>query len=102
MNFFVLFMAGCVVGKRIKCKENEWRKGKICKSLQGFALENNNLPDEAVDFASNFFADLDPKGGVWRRGEINEKLFCKNILLIISSFNQIYPVGRLSSRISLS
>ena len=34
--------------------------------MVGFALEHQNLPQEAVDFASQFYEELRPKNGVKR------------------------------------
>ena len=69
MRLFGYFLISFVAGKKIKCENDEWRKGKVCKKLVGYALEHKNLPAEAADYASMYFADLDPKGGVWRNGE---------------------------------
>ena len=51
-----------------QCKDNQWKKGKDCKDLVGFALEYKDLPQQAVDFASGFYDDLYPKAGVSRTG----------------------------------
>ena len=81
--------------KGVKCNSGQWKKGNECKErnyrsldggrpgqslrpindwhliisdkdLVGFALEHQNLPQEAVDFAATFFEELWPKKGVWK------------------------------------
>lgn len=89
MRLFGYFLISIVAGKKIKCENDEWRKGKVCKKLVGYALEHKNLPAEAADYASDYFADLDPKGGVWRNGEIlppilDLKDYFKNVLSLKS------------------
>ena len=78
MRLFGYFLISFVAGKKIKCENDEWRKGKVCKKLVGYALEHKNLPAEAADYASMYFADLDPKGGVWRNGEISAPILSLN------------------------
>ena len=45
---------------------NDWHLLISDKDLVGFALEHQNLPQEAVDFAAKFFEELWPKKGVWK------------------------------------
>ena len=45
---------------------NDWHLIISDKDLVGFALEHQNLPQEAVDFAAKFFEELWPKKGVWK------------------------------------
>ena len=69
MKFFVFLMLSAPIESKKQCKDTQWAKGKKCKDLVGFALEYKDLPQQAVDFASGFYDDLDPKAGVSRTGE---------------------------------
>ena len=67
-------MLSAFIEAKKQCKDNQWAKGKECKDLVGFALEYKELPQQAIDFASGFYDDLDPKAGVSRNGENNQKI----------------------------
>ena len=56
--------------------------------MVGFALEYKDLPQQAVDFASGFYDDLDPKAGVSRTGENNWKKNSLNCEIVKSIFHQ--------------
>ena len=56
-----------------QCKDNQWKKGKECKDLVGFALEYKDLPQQAIDFASRFYIYLYPTAGASRNNENNLK-----------------------------
>jgi len=84
MNFWVFLMMSAFIEAKIQCKDNQWSKGKKCKDLVGFALEYKDLPQQAVDFASGFYDDLDPKAGVSRTGE--NIFFCFNCAIAKSFF----------------
>ena len=74
MKFWVFLMLSAFIEAKKQCKDNQWAKGKECKDLVGFALEYKDLPQQAIDFASGFYDDLDPKAGVSRNGENNHKI----------------------------
>ena len=74
MKFWVFLMLSAFIEAKKQCKDNQWAKGKECKDLVGFALEYKDLPQQAIDFASGFYDDLDPKAGVSRNGANNQKI----------------------------
>ena len=84
----VIFTLVAFTEAKNQCKDNQWRKGNECKDLVGFALEYKDLPQQAVDFASGFYDDLDPKAGVSRTGENNWKKNSLNCEIVKSIFHQ--------------
>ena len=85
MKFFVFLMLSAPIESKNQCKDTQWAKGKKCKELVGFALKYKDLPQQAVDFASGFYDDLDPKAGVSRTGE--NIFFCFNCEIMKTLFH---------------
>ena len=77
MFFWLIFTLVAFTEAKTQCKENQWRKGKECKDLVGFALEYKDLPQQAIDFASRFYIYLYPTAGASRNGENNLKTIKK-------------------------
>ena len=48
-----------VVASKKKCKTHQWEQKGKCTKMVGFALENKQLPKQAVTFAKKFYDYLD-------------------------------------------
>ena len=83
MIFRSVFLFAVLLEAKNQCKDNQWKKGKECKDLVGFALQYKDLPQQAVDFASGFYDDLYPKAGISRSVENFTVLFSIISLLIV-------------------
>ena len=75
MIFRLFFLLAAFIEAKNQCKDNQWKKGRECKDLVGFALQYKDLPQQAVDFASGFYDDLYPKYGISRSVENSTESF---------------------------
>ena len=79
----LLAAAPCFAREWVSCGENEWaykyvlwyfnepsklinpKRGK-CKELVGFAADHVNLPQEAIEFSTLFYSDLQTRARVYK------------------------------------